>query len=291
MDVTLSHDGLGDSLTFPVLQESGNPAFSVDIGKPELNVYEHGELNIRFQDSRSGLENYNIVTQLTGSSAYSDALTLARLIKSRTGDGEELTLSVSGTDLDAYPTSPVTVAPAAEQEEALSLTYSPGRRDVVDVELTLTRVGAVRGTANQAASTPTTSGSGPVQISRNTNTVDLTEDIAITRTIGRPSSTLRASTQQFPNYIDHQKTAYDAFDISLEFFDSAPNRILTLGRDIIQPRLGNSPLTLDFQGLFEMGAFSVVPTGSQALRFQRIAGQNGIENTPTLTLRRTIDPT
>jgi hypothetical protein len=291
MDATITHNGLNQSVTFPVMQESGTPLFSVDIGKPELSTYESGELNPRFNDSRSGLENYTITAQLRGLSAYSDAITLANIIKSRTGNGAELTVSLSGTDIpSAYPTSATTVAPAAEQERALELTYAPGRRNVVDVELSLTRVNSVRGTANQAATTPTASGSGPTQLTDGTTTVSMDKDIAITRTVGRPNSTIRSSTSQHPNYIDHRKTAYDAFDIEFQLTDNAQTKVVNLARNLIQPQLGVSPLTLDFQGLFGMGAFDVIPSGSQSLRYQRIAGQKSIENTPTLSLRRTFAP-
>jgi len=291
MDATIEHNGLNQSVTFPVMQESGTPLFSVDIGKPELSTYESGELNPRFNDSRSGLENYTITAQLRGASAYSDAITLANIIKSRTGNGEELTVSLSGTDIpSAYPTSATTVAPAAEQERALELTYAPGRRNVVDVELSLTRVNNVRGNANQAATTPTASGSGPTQLTDGNTTVAMDKGIAITRTVGRPNSTIRSSTSQHPNYIDHRKTAYDAFDIEFQLTDNAQTKVVNLARNLIQPQLGVSPLTLDFRGLFGMGAFNVIPSGSQSLRYQRIAGQKSIENTPTLSLRRTFSP-
>ena len=288
MDVTLTHNGRNDSLTFPILTESGTPQFSIDIGKPELNIYEHGELQPRFNDTRSGLENYSITSQLRGSSAYDNAILLADMIKSRQGDGEELELNVSGTNLDGYPTSPVFVAPAAEQEEAISLTYAPGRTNVVDVEGSFTRVNQVRGTANQNASTPTASGSGPITLSNGTDTVELTEDIVVTRSVGRPNSPIRTSPRQHPNYTDQRKSAYDAFDIQFQMFRDGPNKALTLARNLIQPQLGGSSLTLDFNGLFNLGSFNVVPSGSQAFRFQRIAGQKDVENAPTLSLRRVI---
>jgi hypothetical protein len=289
MEATLTHNGLNESLTFPVLSEGGSPLFSVDIGKPELNIYENGELQPRFLDTRSLIENYTITSQLTGPSAYVDAIQLADIIKSRTGNGEELTLELSGTNIPtAYPTSPTTVAPAAEQERALELTYSPGRKNVVDVELQLTRVGNVNGTANQEAITPTTSGSGPATVSNGTTTVDIFEDIAVTRTVGRPGSSIRGTTNTYPNYTDQRKTAYDAFDIGFQLVENGPAKVVDLARDILGAPLGRDSLTLDFQGLFGMGAFNVMPDGSQAFRYQRIAGQKDIESAPTLSLRRVI---
>jgi len=288
MEITLSHSGINQTLTFPVLEENGTPLFSVDIGKPELNIYENGELEPRFLDTRAALENYTITSQLRGQFAYADAIRLADIIKSQQGTGNTLTLELSGTDIpDAYPTSPVEVAPAVEQDEALSLTYSPGRRNVVDVELSLTRVNQVRGTATQEAATPTASGTGPLTLSNvNNETVTMSDGLVITRSVGRPNTTIRPGVQDYPQYTDHQKSAYDAFDIQFELVENAQATVVNLARKLIQPQLGRDALTLDFQGLFNMGEFSVVPSGSQALRFQRNAGTKNIENVPTLSLRR-----
>jgi len=290
MDATITHNGLGESLTFPIMEESGSPLFSVDIGKPELNIYENGELQPRFLDTRSLIENYSITSQLTGPNAYSNAIQLADIIKSRTGDNGTLTVELNGTNIpDAYPTTPTTVAPAAEQERALELTYSPGRKNVVDVELQLTRVGNVNGNANQEASTPTnTEANGPITVSGSGTSVNLFEDIAITRTVGRPNSAIRGTTRDYPNYTDQRKTAYDAFDIGFQLYENGPAKVVDIARDILGAPLGRDSLTLDFQGLFGLGSFNVIPDGSQAFRYQRIAGQKDIENVPTISLRRVI---
>jgi len=287
MQCEIKHKGRNESVTFDVLEEQGTPLFSVDFGKPQLNIYEHGELQPRHLDTRSGLENYTIVAQLVGSSAYDDAIQLADLIKSRTGPGEELTVNLSGDGLpDVYPTSETIVAPAAEQERALELTYSPGRVNVVDVQLSLTRVDDVRGGANQDATTPTDTGSETLQLTDGTDTVDLVQDIAVTRTVGRPNSVIRATPRGNPSYVDHQKSAFDAIDIALEFANVGTD-VDTL-KDIVTQQLGRDSLTLDFQGLYNMGAFDVVPSGSQALRIQRLAGQVDVDNAPTLNLRRVL---
>jgi hypothetical protein len=294
MDVTVTHNGLGESLTFPVMEESGSPLFSVDIGKPELQIWPNGELQPRFNDTRSLIENYSITSQLTGENAYANAIQLADIIKSRTGDGGTLTVELSGTNIpDAYPTSPTTVAPAAEQERAVELTYSPGRKNVVDVEGQFTKVGNVNGNANQEATTPTeTPGfgetAGPITISGGGTTVELFEDVNITRTVGRPNSTIRGTTRNYPNYTDHRKTAYDAFDIAFQLYENGPAKVVDLANEILGTPLGRDSLTLDFQGLFGLGSFDVIPDGSQAFRYQRVAGQKDVENAPTLSLRRVI---
>jgi hypothetical protein len=160
--------------------------------------------------------------------------------------------------------------------------------NVVDVQLSLTRVNAVRGGANQDAATPTDTGSGPLKLTDGVNAVTMFEDIAITRTVGRPNSTIRSSPADDPNYIDHRKTAFDSFDIAFQLLNNGPNKAETIARDLIKPQLGRDSLTLGFQGLFNMGQFSVIPDGSQAFRVQRIAGRKDVENAPTLNLRRVI---
>lgn len=289
MQATLTHNGINKSITVPILEENGTPLFSVDVGKPELDYYEHGELNPRFNDRRSGILNYVITTQLVGPNAYDNARLLCDIIKSRQGPSGSLTLSVSGSNLPSiYPTSNVLVSPGAQQEEALSVTYSAGRKDVVDVELTLTRVNQVRGGANQEATTPTATGTGPIVLTNGTTSVELIEDIAVTRSVGRPNSPIRSGVDRYPNYIDHRKTAYDAFELQFQFYNNAQAKVVDLADALIQPQLGTQSLTLDFQGLFGLGSFNVVPDGSQALRVQRNAGQKGIENIPTVALRRVI---
>ena len=298
MQATLTHNGISKSLTFPIASSNGTPLFSVDVGKPELNFYTHGELQPRFLDTRSGIETYSITTQFVGPSAYQDAITLADIIKSRQGANGTLTFSVSGDNLpNVYPTSPVTVAPGAGQAGALSLTYPPGTKNVVTVDLGLSRVNDVRGVANQEAVTPTNEGStdgdgntvrGPLILTDGTTTVDMTENVEITREVGRPNSTVRSAVSEYPNYIDQRKTASDTFSIQFRMFKNAQTKVVDLASNLIQPQLGREPLTLNFQGLYGMGSFNVVPNGSQALRYQRTAGSKDIENIPTVSLRRVI---
>jgi len=57
MEVTIRHRGRNDEITFPLLEESGQPLFSVDYGKPNMEVYEEGgEIQPRFIDESSSLE-------------------------------------------------------------------------------------------------------------------------------------------------------------------------------------------------------------------------------------------
>lgn len=280
MDVTLSRGGT--SVTLPVVDNSsGTPLLSVDVGKPNQDIRETGSINPRHIDQWSGLEQYTILGRFKNSSAHSNAITLADLIKSNS-DGTPIDLSIPLNDFD----DTIKVAPAAGQEESVAISYQPGRKNMVDIDLALTRVDQNNVSGySQSASTPTAAGSGPIQITDGSTTVDLKEDINVNRSIGRPNSTIRRNQDNFPTHIDNHKTAYDAFELSLQFTESAVTNITDL-KDMFNQKLGRSTLTLDFNGLYGMGSFDVVPDGSQALRHTRPSGQKDVNLVPTIALRR-----
>lgn len=279
VDVTVSRGGTSVAIT--LLSDSAqDPLLPVDVGKPHQNMQNSGALDPRVSDFWSIQKTYSIFGRLTGSNAYSDAITLADLIKSNS-NGTELTLDVPLTEFD----STFNVAPAAGVEEALSLAYPPGTKDRVDVELSLTRIDSTLAGASQSASTPTAAGSGPIQITDGTDTVDLTPDITVNRLIGRPNSTVRKQPQTtFPVHIDHQKAAFDGFEISYKERANISN-IATLA-DIFEQKLGRDSLTLDFNGLFGLGQFNVVPMGTNALRHVRQSAEGAVSPVPTINLRR-----
>lgn len=278
VDATLSRGS--ESVTIPLIEEAGTPVISRDVGKPNQQLHTTGRLDPRSQDQWSVLEAYTLIGTFTGSSAYQDARDVQDLIKSHSG-GTNLTLDVP---LDEFGNA-VPVCPAAEQEQACTVTYAPGRTDWVGVEVSLTRVSETLGSGNQSATTPTASGSGPVEISDGSTTLPLEQAISVERTVGRPNSIVRRQPDQYPLYIDHRKTAYDAFDISFRFTDLAvsyTNKIV----DMISNQLGRQSLTLDFNGKYGLGQFSVVPRGTSALRTTRNSGTEGTVRVPTISLRR-----
>lgn len=280
VDVTLKRGGT--SVTIPVLDNaSGTPLISKDIGKPHQNIRDSGVLNPIHDDFWSGLEQYTILGQLTSSSAYTDAITLADLIRSNS-DGTPLDLDIPLNDFD----DTIKVAPAAGQEQSVTIAYQPGRRDWVDIDLALTRIdpGSVQG-YTQNASTPTTSGTGPIQITDGSTTVDLTEGVQVDRSCGRPNSTIRRNQGSFPRFIDNHKAATDVFEIQLEFTSNAVSNINDIV-SVFSQQLGRDSLTLDFQGEFGLGAFNVVPDGSRALRHTRPSGEQATNLVPTVALRR-----
>jgi len=177
----------------------------------------------------------------------------------------------------------VNVVPQAGQEQALSLEYLPGGMDQVLVNLGLTQVDRVLGNVKPQANTPTASGSGPIQLIGLNNTIDLVQDVEIVRSVGRPESDLGTGIDPLPYYTDRLRSAYDAFEIS--FQSSDPSGTIKTIADEFQQQLGSKSMTLDFNGIYGMGQFSVVPAGSQALRTARTTGVEGHGSIPTVNLR------
>lgn len=270
-------------VTLPLVDgQSGTPVVGTDIGKPNINIQRTGSLDPRSVDQSSGLEQYTLLGQLTGTNAYSDANTLADLIKSNS-NGTELVLNIGMSEFD----TDISVAPAAGQDESLALAYQPGRSQWVDVDLKLTRIDETLGGSDQSASTPTASGTGPIQISDNRRTVDLTDDIVVQRSVGRPNSPINQQPDRYPKHTDKHKTAYDAFELAYQITGDVPTEVGKI-REMFGTRLRNSSLTLDFNGLFNLGSFNVVPEGSDGLRHIRPTGEQGTTLIPTINLRRVV---
>lgn len=262
---------------------SGTPLVSRDIGKPNLDIQQTGSINPRKIDQWSGLEQYTLSGKLTGSNAYSRAITLVDLIKSNS-NGNELTLNIGMNEFD----TDINVVPAAGQEQAATVEYNPGWRDYVEVDLSLTRVSKILGGADQPASTPTASGSGPIQLTYRGTTIDLDKGVSVQRSVGRPQSVVRRSpSSRNPSYVDKHKTAYDGFELALEITDNTISTVNDIV-DMFSTQLKRSSITLDFNGVYGMGEFNVVPTGSGALRTQRVSGEQGTNSIPTIQLRRVL---
>lgn len=280
VSVTLSRGST--SIDLPLEEEAGEQLLAATFGKPELQVRDSGgTLNPRVQDRFSGMETYSLVGKLYD---YATSHALADLIKSASGD--PLTLEIP---LDEYPDS-VQVAPAAGQDSALSLSYPSGKRQTVDVELSLTRVDRTNASTSQQATTPTASGTGPVQLRVNGTSVDLpTADLSLERTIGRPNDVIRrqGGGASDPFHIAKAKPTSDVFTLSFETIEDIPSTLNTLTDEIFRTRLGRKGLVLDFQGVLGLGAVDVIPVGSGPFRQVHQAGKGWVIN-PTLELRRIL---
>ena len=268
----------GDTtIELPLYQESGTPVVATDLGKPEQDIQKSGSLNPRNSDQRSQTRTYTLACRFTSSNAYENVLELADLLKSSSA-GAGTYLSIPMPEFD----NPILVAPSTEN--AVDITYDPGGRNNVDVALSLTRVKETIGNTLHEAQTPRASGSGPVEISDGRKTVPLVNDLQVSRSISRPESTIRGTTRQYPNYIDHAKAADDSFELSCQFLNDAVTKRNAL-EDMFGNPLGRSSLSLDFNGLYGMGEFSVTPTGSNAIRFVRQSAEQGVIQVPSMNLR------
>lgn len=274
----------GTSIDIQLVEEGGTQLVSASFGKPELQVRESGgTLSPRITDNWSGLQNFTLVGKLFD---YATSHNLADLIKSASLDPLELSLPSAVYD------DPITVAPAAGQEGALTLSYPAGRKDLVDVSLSLTRVDpdSIRGVGDQPATTPTTAGTGPVEVRVNGTTVELpTADLSVERSVGRPNDAVRRVPQQAdPRYEVKRKVTNDTFTFSFETLENIPATLNALTDNIFRAQLNRTAPTVDFNGVFGLGEFTAVPTGSAPFRQVHTSGQQWV-TTPSFEFRRTYE--
>ena len=255
---------------------------STSFGKPELEVRKSGgTLNPRINDRWSGLESYTLVGKLYD---YQTTHDLADLVKSASTTPLELEIP-----LEEYP-DVVRVAPSAGSDSALSLSYPASKRNNVDVDLTLTRVGDVEGVGSQSASTPTTTGTGPVEVRINGTTVELpTAGLSLERSVGRPNDAVRrVPSQSDPRYEVKTKVTNDVFTFAFETVENIPSTLNALTDNIFRSRLGRQGVVIDFNGVLGLGEIEGIPVGSSPFRQVHQAGQGWVVN-PVLEFRRTYE--
>lgn len=277
VSVTLSRGTT--SIDIPLVEESGEQLLSTSFGKPEVNVRESGGTILpRVQDQWSALENYALVGKLFG---YQKAHNLADLIQSASGTPLELSIPNP-----AYPDT-VTVAPGAGQEGALGLSFPAGRKNLVDVDLSLTRVGDVFAANEQQATTPTATGTGPVEVTASGTTVTLpSADLSLERSVGRPNDVVRRQPQTSdPRYEVKAKVTNDVFTFAFETLENIPSTLNALTDNIFRTRLGRQGVTINFNGLLGLGSIEAIPVGSAPFRQVHQAGRGWV-TTPVLEFRR-----
>lgn len=279
MNVTLRRGNT--SVDIPLLEQGGSPLFVADFGKPNQSIYEKGgTLDPRIQDNWSGLTNYNIVGRLN---SYTEANTLADLVKS-CDPSEDLLLDIP---LPEHPDT-AKVNPIAGGNNALVLTYPPGYKEHVQVELGLTRVSSLEGNTEnlQINQTPTDSGSGPIQIDTGKNTIEIKTGVTVTRTVGRPNDVIRKTTATpDPYLIQKAKYAVDEFGIEFQELESGAEVMGKLTNDIFRSNYGKRGFDLRFNGVYGLGSFTVAPVGSAPFRQVRLSGERNVINVPSLDLR------
>lgn len=280
VDAVLSRGGTSASI--PLVSDGASLVTARDIGKPTLKTHATGSEEPRSQDYQNAQDVWTVTGVLTGSDAYSTAVTLAEdIIKPQLDSPLELDLSAlenRGT-YDVVPNG----------ESALTLTYAPGRLNIVGVQVSLAVVANAYG-GSQSTTEPRTPPSGDgIRVARGDTTVDLTVDIAVTRTVGRGSIELNPNTAELPVAIDENAPATDTFEISGVLLDSSLDAV-TLEERILRERLGDSSLTLSFLGeTYGLKEYDVVPVGSQAGRTAITAGAKDEVRVPTLELRTVTD--
>jgi len=281
----------GDTtLTLPLIEEASEMVVTRDIGKPNQQIQLTGGLNPRAIDQRSGTVEYTLLGRYTNTqqfdpenedtrkTCYVEAIQLADFIKSGS-NGETITLDINMPEYDTAQ-----VVPQAEQEQALTLEYIPGAPGQVLVNLGLSTVDRVNGQVPQKAETPTAQGNGPIQLRGPSRSVNLVQDVEVIRSVGRPNSKLETDFNTLPYLRDRFKSTFDAFELA--FQSSDPSGTIRDIADMFSQQLASENLILDFQGIYGMGAFNVVPEGSQALRHIRTTGVEGHGSVPTINLRR-----
>jgi predicted nucleic acid-binding Zn ribbon protein len=286
MAVTADLNVGNTTVNIPLVDDGGGTLFAADLGKPEVDLRTSGALYPRGIDNWSGLQNLTCVGRFTDSNAYADAATLIDLIQSDFGSGNTMTLNVGLPEYDDN----MLVAPAAGQESAVSVTYEPGRRNEVLVDASFTRIGNVESVADRTATTPTASGSGPIELTANNTTVSISTDVTVTRETGRPNDVIRAQPQaDFPLYYNKGKSVTETITLEFEFTDDPVADLQAIGQNIFRQRLGRGGIELNFNGLYGLGAFTVVPVGSAPFRQARRAGYEGMSRVPTFTFTRIYD--
>ena len=270
------------SIEIPLQEEGGEILVSSSFGNPETDIRPSGgTLDPRVNDQWSGLQNFEIVGKFFD---YDTSHDLADLIKSASTEPLELTLPG-----DLYEDN-ITVAPSAGSDSAVQLAYPAGRRNIVDVSLTLTRVGRVQGFGGQQAETPRTSGNGPVQIRVGSTTVDLpTAGLSLERSVGRPNDVVRRQTSSpDPAYRVKAKVTSDVFAFAFETLNDIPETLHAITDNIFRSNLGRSGVTIDFNGVLGLGAIEAIPVpGSSPFRQVHQAGRGWV-TVPTLEFRRIL---
>jgi hypothetical protein len=278
MNVTFNQGA--SSVSLPLIDEGNTPLFISDFGKPNQTIREGmGTIDPRVTDEWSSLRNFNMVGKMFD---YDDAIDLADMFKSIFKD----------VDMTIQPNLPeyedeIKAFAQAGNGQALSLQYDPGYKDYIQVEASVTQYGEKLGEHPDAFyNTPRKTGNGPVQLKVAGKTIDLGTDLTVTRTIGRPSDVFRGRPgTAYPVFVGKAKSATDRFSIGFQKLSDGVDAMNTITKEVFEVPLGRNGIGLDFNGIFRLGEFTVVPEGSASFRQTRRAGENEVIIVPTLDLR------
>lgn len=265
-------------------ETGGTPTLVQSVSKPQQKFPTVSVVDPRVSDQFESVETFVLRGYLDGDGAYRDARILAEeLIKPHSG-GTPLTLELSSVDgFGRYD-----VAPAGEN--ACEIEYLPGQRDWIPVSLNLTRVDETIGGASfepDSSSAATPQGGGSVEL-RNPQTgdsVEILHNLSITRTCGRPNTTIRPDTDQV-TYIDKIRSANDEW--SIRGVLEGPNAREDSSKlvDILSSVRGRNGLTLAFNNnLYGLSDKTVAAAGSEVGRRIIGASEPDMVRLENITLR------
>lgn len=283
-DAVLSRGGT--SVTVPLLADGNSLAVARDVGKPTAQYHDIGREDPLPRDHLNAGDAFTFVGLLHGSSAYSDAETLAEsLIKARATTGTPLQLDLSDLpNKGTYDVAPITAS-------AVTLAYVPGGRQMVGVQATLNAVAQTIGGSQTTQTHGSNDAGSGIKLTDGSNSVTISSDLEVIRKVGRPTGKLNPRPATLPTYVDENDPASDVFEITGDLTSStAEADATTLEETLVRDRRGTGSLTLHFlSDLFGLSAYKVMPEGSQALRTVFNTGEEGVVRVAKLALR-VVDP-
>lgn len=267
------------------LGEAPDPILVYSASKPNQEINPVSNIDPRVSDQFQNVKQFTINGYLTGANAYTDARSLAgELIKPHSG-GTALQLDLS--NIDGFGTYDV----APSQQNAVDISYPPGQRDLVPVSFSLpvvdtTIAGSATETTSVSSVTPGNGGSVTLSNPTNGESLTISQNLNVSRTVGRPNSTIRPNPSSV-TYIDKVRSAQDVFEVSGRVSDATARAdSVTLIEDVLGTPLGRDSLTLTFDNnLYGYESFDVVPSGAESGRMVVSASEKGLVSINGLSLR------
>jgi len=278
MNVTFTQGAT--SVDLPLVDEGNTPLFISDLGKPNQDIRDGmGTIDPGVTDEWSSLRNFNMVGKLFD---YDEAINLADMFKSIFKD-VDMTIQPNLPEYD----NEIKAFAQAGNGQALTLQYDPGYKDYVSVEAGVTQYSEKGGDHPDAVfNSPRKSGNGPVQLKIRGKTIDIGTDLQVTRTVGRPNDVFRGQPGGgFPRFYGKAKSATDRFSIGFQKLSNGVEAMNTITKELFEVPLGRNGIGLDFNGVYRLGEFTVIPEGSASFRQTRRAGESEVITVPTLDLR------
>lgn len=266
------------SVTFEVYEQPGQLHIARDVGHPEARVHRTGRDDPRASAHRAPLESYTVIGQTLGFTAHEEARILAEDIVKPHAGGTNASLDLS--DVDGLGIEQV----AFVGEAPLQLHYPPGQPDWVSLQLQAAVVDNTIGGDTVGEGGTSATGNGPVTISRGSAGLALVNGLNVKRSVGRPSTKTRHPASEDPYAADRPRASSDVFELSGTWITDAASKQNVLVENLIKPPFGYGTMTLDFNGLYNLGEYTVFPVDPRSARVSWSAGEAGMVHIDTLKL-------